>query len=811
MTPHRLPERLRPATLAAFALLAVAAPAARAQVSFTDVSTDLGLIEDFYRCQNAHGLGVTWIDFNEDGWPDLFLINGKGEKSHLWQNLGDGTFLKVDELLPALPDIEMMGSIFGDYDNDGDSDLYVFTDNEIRLPTADNPGDGPPNILLRNLWVENGGGIIEGQPLFEDVAVAAGVDDLADPPLGTTYTAYRSPIGGWLDYDRDGWLDLYVGPWWTDHPGEHGNEDRLFRNNGDGTFSDVTDAAGIYTIGDDPNNIRPILAFIAAHLDDDLWPDLWVSNVMDPLPFHQDIIYRNNGDGTFTDVTANSPGVGDDTEADMGITIGDIDLDGDFDVYISDLLNTTLDAAPLGNPLFLNNGDGTFQDNTADLAGVTSDSSWGVNFFDSDLDGFEDLYVGTINHQNPDEFFLNNGDGTFTEMGVAAGVDDGGNIRGSAVADYDRDGDLDLAAISQGGRLHLFRNDTPRNDRHWLEVRLDARVSNRDAIGALVKATVGTRQLLRQVVGGYGAHSQDELVLHFGVGDATQVDALEVSWPSGAVSILTAVAVDQLVEVTERFVATTGLYDRDATSFAFRHTNTSGDTESQFDVAVDPGDWEPLAGDWDGDGIKTVGLYEKTLNEFRLWESNSEGDPTYVFQVTPGSADWLPLAGDWDGDGREGVGLYNTLTNEFRLWNGLAGGDPDLTFTVTPETATWKAVAGDWDGDGVDTVARWHSDDKFYRLTNTPGSGDTEISFKYGGGNGTFVPVAGDYNADGVDSIGLYRVEFQRFALKNTNAAGAPDIVVRISNPPANAAPITGPWLLPTPPPPSRFASRPQS
>ncbi len=521
-----------------------------AQVRFTDVSLEAGVGEDFYNAPTNHSLGVNWIDYDNDDLPDLFLVNGgRGFTPHLYRNNGDGTFSNVDSLLPVFDDnVDMSGSVFADYDNDGDQDLYIFTDNQQwATVTGLHEEDGPANFLLKNLWVENGGRTVPGKALFEEVAAAAGVTDLADPPLGPL-PGMRSKTGGWVDYDRDGCVDLYVG-----HivfgitSGDIANRDRLYRNRCDGTFEDVTVQSQLDSGA--ALSYRQTLAFIAAHLDGDLQPDLYVVNVSDqPLVF-RDFLFLNNGDGTFENAADRSPGLGDDSQAGMGVDVADIDLDGDWDFYLSDLFNTPDDARPIGNVLYKGNGDGTFADNSALEDGVQGDQSWGVNFLDVDHDGYEDLFVVTMQGVPHCFLYINNGDGTFTDvssdvpMPTVAG-------RGSAFADFDGDGDLDLAAIAQSDVLKLFRNDTTPLG-NWLRVRLRATQSNRSAIGSLIKVTAGPLNMMRQIKGGSSAHSQDELVMHFGLAQEATVDRIEVFWPSGVTDALTGVSPNQVLTIVE--------------------------------------------------------------------------------------------------------------------------------------------------------------------------------------------------------------------------------------------------------------------
>ncbi len=457
---------------------------------------------------------------------------------HLFRNDG-GTFTNVDELLPLDPAIEMMGSVFADYDNDGDQDIYIY----VAVPVqGTKKGNGsPPNQLLRNLWVENGHQVIPGEPLFEEVAAAAGVDDLLPSPLPDG-PSYVSVSANWLDYDRDGYVDLYVGHW------NEGNnspwvQDRLFRNLGNGQFEDVSTQVGLDLI------IRDALVTIAGHLNSDLWPDVYVGNI---TPQDQDQIFENQNGTGFLDVAGDSLGVGNDSRFAMGLTIGDIDLDGDFDVYVTDW--EPLNSCGGTNALYENLGGASilFADDSACDRGIASAKSWGANFVDVDSDGYEDLFVSRI-ASGSNDLFRNNGDGTFTKVGIPSRS--GSQGRGSAIADYDRDGDVDIIVVQHGRTVQLLRNDTaPTNN--WVQFDLQGAgtpgASNRSAIGALVRVTAGGNQYVRQVLGGSSAHSQDSLRLSFGLGDAAVVDLVEVFWPSGLVDTsLVGVAVNQVYTVQE--------------------------------------------------------------------------------------------------------------------------------------------------------------------------------------------------------------------------------------------------------------------
>lgn len=529
--------------------IALAIPTA-AQVQFTDVRVEAGLGSNFYDSTTLHSLGINWLDYDNDGWVDLFAVaGGPGRPPHLFRNLGDGSFQQVDDLLPSLPTVEMSGSVFADFDRDGDVDLFVYTDNPEFRTTTPNLPDGPANLLLINQWMENGGGLPADGPLFIEGAEAVGLEDLVEPPFGDL-PCYRSKTAGWVDFDRDGCIDLYVGHMVMNAGGSMANRDSLYRNRCDGTFEDVTERVGL-AAGSDPSKLRGSLAFVAAHLDDDLWPDLYVVHAAggDMQPYINDFLYKNRGDGTFEEILDSMDGPGDDTQAGMGIDVADFDLDGDWDIYISDLLDTTRDELPLGNALYLGQGDGTFSDNVAPTARVEGHNSWGVAFFDMENDGDEDLHVATTTTADQELLYRNNGNGTFTNIALFVGIETD-NSRGSAVADYDQDGDLDLAVVNQRGFLQLLRNDTP-NAGRWLQLRLRGTESNLDAIGAVVKLRAGDRQMMRQIIGGSSAHSQHDLTVHFGLANARWADTVEIYWPSGGVTRWTSLAADQIVEVEE--------------------------------------------------------------------------------------------------------------------------------------------------------------------------------------------------------------------------------------------------------------------
>lgn len=527
------------------------APARLPALRFTDVSVESGVSGDVYHSRSTHSLGVNWIDVDRDGRPDLFAVGGDPEfPPKLFRNLGGGRFEAAHHLIPELPAYEMSGSVFADYDNDGDSDVYLYTDRQEWRLHGGNAPDGPPNLLLKNLLTESGGRIPAGRPLFAEAAAAAGVDDRAAQPFGDL-PAYRTKAAAWLDYDRDGCVDLYVAHTVMNRAGIEALRDRLYRNRCDGSFEPAAVAASA---------LRSGFAVLAAHLDGDLWPDLYVANASFDLawPHFWDQIYRNRN-GVLVELEREAaPGVGDDAQAAMGLDVADVNLDGRWDLYISDLLDgTPHERPPLGNALYLGGEEQLFGDNAASAAGVAGDDSWGVNFFDADHDGWEDLYVATMMGAASELLYVNDGDGTFTNVAAAAGYVTG-DSRGSAVADYDGDGDLDIAVVNQhvcgdtrpACSLQLLRNDTATAG-NWLQIRLTGTRSNRDAIGAVVRVRAGGLAMIRQVKGGSGGHSQSALTVHFGLGPARAADVVEIDWPSGLRTRWRRQEANRLIEVIE--------------------------------------------------------------------------------------------------------------------------------------------------------------------------------------------------------------------------------------------------------------------
>jgi hypothetical protein len=424
---------------------------------------------------SGHGYGVAWGDYDNDGDLDLFLANW-GSTCKLLRNDGGGVF--VDATAGPLDFAgHWMGVVWGDYDNDGDLDLYLA-----------NQG---PNMLFRN---DDG--------TFVDVT---------NDPLDDS--GYGSAVG-WGDYDNDGDLDLYLV--------KRNSANRLFRNEGGDVFVDATTPP----LGD--SGYGTGMAWGDYDGDGDL--DLYLAN-----DGNANKLFRNDGAGVFVDATSGPLG---DTDGGYGVAWGDYDNDGDLDLY---LVNSGS-----ANKLFRNDGGDVFVDATTDPLGDTGFGR-GVAWMDRDNDGDLDLYV--VNQQGNGQMFDNQGGGEFVGGGCGPACDPGeGN--GVACGDYDNDGDLDMYLANMYGTNRLLRNDDS-SDNHWLHVHLAGTVSNHFGVGARVRVVTGRTSRIREVSAGSGYLSQNSLAAEFGLGAATVVDTVEVCWPSGLVTKVHDLAVDQFTLVAE--------------------------------------------------------------------------------------------------------------------------------------------------------------------------------------------------------------------------------------------------------------------
>ena len=493
--------------------LATASPAP-AIIPHTEEAVTRGLVyvmQDFPQAYGYLGFGCGFADLDGDGDPDVVIIGAKDRRVGLFENDGTGHFTdrSLTSGIPLLP----AGSAFAaaDYDGDGDLDLY-FTQTALSSQVPQ------PSLLLRN----------DGAFQFTDVTAAAGVGDLGD-----------GKGAAWGDLDGDGWLDLYV----CNYNGIVGGantvniDNKLYRNLGDGTFEDISAAQGV---GSEAFGFQPIWF----DYDRDGDPDLYISNDRGPLSGRANELWRND-DGQLVDVSvASGAGVSLDS---MGVACGDFDGNGWPDLYCTNVPG----VGGMNNPLLLNQGDGTFIESGL-AAGVDNPpingASWGSIFYDYDNDGRLDLYVN--NMFMPNTFYSHDGAFPCLEIAVAANViaavgncsPPGPNCRasfGSAVADVDNDGDMDLLVNNLGGNVELFINHDGQT-RNWIKFDLVGQGANRFAVGGSIDTRVGGSWLFREIIaGGNGYLGQNELIVHVGLGAATVADEVVVVWPNGDTRTLT--------------------------------------------------------------------------------------------------------------------------------------------------------------------------------------------------------------------------------------------------------------------------------
>ena len=468
---------------------------------YQDIAPALGVFHSYGI--GYFGGGVSWADFDGDGDDDLSLASQASYDLAFYRNDG-GSLSRVT--LTGIRFSAATGQLLWcDYDNDGDADL---------LATASDA----PSRLYRN----------DGTLGFTDVTAAAGLPGLAMP----TYAAC------WGDYDRDGWLDLYLTVRAPGPPGPWRNY--LLRNQGDGTFVDRTIWAGVEDLSTAP------LAVVFADLDGDLFPEIYIAQDK----YVGNTLFRNNGDGTFANRSQVS-GAGIAMDG-MGIATGDYDQDGDLDLYVAN--------SPPGNPLLRNEGNLTFTDQAGPAGVAHYGNCWGVNFFDADLDGRLDLYVSAKNITNTFEptstLFMQQAAGDFVAHLLPGDTAIG---YGNAVGDLDGDGHYEIAVNNVVPYMAQIWRQPP-GPHHWLKVRLRGTVSNRDGVGAWIELWAGGQRQVRYTQCGtsyMGQNSFDEL---FGLGTLTTVDSVRVRWPSGLVDRHRGLAVDQRVVLVEGQVATpTGL------------------------------------------------------------------------------------------------------------------------------------------------------------------------------------------------------------------------------------------------------------
>ncbi len=533
-------------------------PPVKTDLRLEDITASTGIHFEHHSAPDAKYIiesmsgGVALIDYDRDGWPDIFFtgsltveeaLQGQKAKSALYHNNHDGTFTDVTEKAGVGTPCWANGATVGDYNNDGWPDLLVTCFNGV--------------VLYRN----------NGDGTFTDVTKAAGLG-------GDTTWAAGATFG---DYDKDGWADLFVSHYvdlnLVDMPkfgssktckfrgidvqcgpaGLKGLPDNLYHNNHDGTFTDVSKQAGV----DDPQRLFGLTA-IWEDFDNKGPLDLFVANDGEP-----NYLYQNDGNGHFTDIALMSGVAADQNgsfQANMGLAVGDFMHSGRMSIAISHFSDQYM-------ALYQNDGDMNFSD-ISDVAGITKATNpyvgWGDGFFDFDNDGWNDLFVvnGHVypqvendsagdKYKEPKFIFLNNHDGTFSDVSKQVGpaMQELQVSRGAAVGDLFNDGSLCIVVENLVGGPMILRTRGIKN--HWMSFELQGVESNRLALNARVRVTIGGVAQLNEVHSGGSYLSQHDLRLHFGLGTADHADKVEVIWPNGKVDNLGPLKADQSYSVLE--------------------------------------------------------------------------------------------------------------------------------------------------------------------------------------------------------------------------------------------------------------------
>ncbi len=497
--------------------------------------------------------GVALLDYDGDGWLDIFLVNGAempslvktGPKyyNRLYHNNGDGTFSDVSERAGVTGAGYGMGAAVGDYDNDGRPDLFLANVNGNQL--LHNNGDGT----------------------FSDVTAKAGLS-------GATYNGRKmwSIAAGWFDYNNDGLLDLFVANYcqWDPryepvcigldgrgycHPDSFGPlSNTLYRNNGDGTFTDVSAETGISSV------LGRGMGVVFADYDGDGYLDVFVANDNSP-----NLLFHNVGGKRFEEVGLKAGVAYNDEGAvlgSMGADFRDVNNDGLPDIWHTAIENETF-------PLYLNKGKGVFQNASqqSGLANITRPmSGWSNGIVDLDNDGWKDLVVARSNvldnisqisayfrYAEPNSVFRNLGNGRFEDVSATAGADflRPAPYRGLAYGDLDNDGKMDLVVTALGAPVRVFRNVTATSN-HWILLKLVGSKSNRMGIGARIRITTDDgRKLYNEATTSTGYAASSDSRVHFGLGGSSVIKEIEIRWPSRTHQLLRNVAADQVLEVTE--------------------------------------------------------------------------------------------------------------------------------------------------------------------------------------------------------------------------------------------------------------------
>ncbi|MDC8005465.1 FG-GAP-like repeat-containing protein [Aureisphaera galaxeae] len=493
---------------------------APAQILFSEQAAALGCSGSSFG-NGTLGGGISFFDFDNDGWDDITVSSEEGQPVRFYKNT-EGTFTQVDLGIPDHMG-EIKSVVWVDFDNDGDYDLYTSSNSDGRA-------------LYEN----------DGALNFTDITVAAGLysDQLHD--WGAS----------WGDYNNDGWLDLFQT---SRHDGDASFHNKLYENNGDGTFTNVTSQSGL---------IEDIyMSFCASFFDynNDGWQDIYIA---DDRPQFANLMYRNNGDGTYTEV-GNSTGTDAAINA-MSTAIGDYDSDGWFDIYVT---NT-----PEGNVFYRNNGNNTFTDVAPSNGTLMETVAWGAVYLDADNDGNLDLYVSS-SWTNPDvaltsAFYRNDGTGNYSIPENAGFENDDAVSFSNAIGDIDNDGYPDMVVLNFApDDIYVWKNECP-TLYNWIKVKLEGTESNRQGIGSVIEISVNGEKQYNYTLCGEGYLGQNSSYEFFGINDAESIDYIKVTWLSGIVDVLENPDINSHITILEG--STLGLETPDSSYFSLYPNPTSG-------------------------------------------------------------------------------------------------------------------------------------------------------------------------------------------------------------------------------------------